>query len=74
MTAEDNARSKKLLLATLDHEIMMQIYLGETSEDVIAAFIMNRNRVAKLFKLPSKRKVSYGQINGKNDPLRGRCA
>lgn len=57
--AEENARSKELLLAAVDHHICLMMQDG-TSKGLVDSLVMNRNRVAKLFDLPVKRKQSYG--------------
>lgn len=58
MTTEENARSKQLLLAAVDHHIYLMMGDG-TPMGLVDSFIMNRNRVAKLLDLPSKRKAAY---------------
>jgi hypothetical protein len=51
MTSEDNAKSKELLLASIDDRIS---YSG-LSKPVRDSLIMNRNRVAKFLDLPIRK-------------------
>lgn len=66
VTAEDNTRSKMLLLDAMDEGIANAMEHGigiefrggfiivESTPELIASMIMNRNRVARFLKLPTR--------------------